>query len=58
MSQTLTSQGLQAAGMAQTPATQAAMAAAQQDKALADAQASVMKQLAQLQSAQGGGAGV
>jgi hypothetical protein len=50
-SQQLTGQGLQAAQIAQTPATSAALAAAQQDKELAAAQANVLKQLGQIQAA-------
>jgi hypothetical protein len=54
-SQTLTSQGLAAANIAQSPATAAAMAAAQQDQALAASQANVLKQIGQIQAATPGG---
>jgi len=49
--QGLTSQGLQAAQIAQTPATQAAMAAAQQDQQLMAAQREVLDRLSKLQAA-------
>jgi hypothetical protein len=52
--QGLTSQGLQAAQIAQTPATQAAMAAAQQDQQLMAAQREVMDRLSKLQTVNAG----
>lgn len=50
---TLTTQGLQAAGLAQGPTTQAALAGAQQDQALQQSMASAMQQMAMLTAMQG-----
>lgn len=46
----LTSQGLQAAQIAQGPTTQAALSAAQQDQALSNAMAQALQQIAQIQA--------
>lgn len=51
--QTMTSQGLQAAGIAQGPTTQAAVAGAQQDKDLSNSIAQMLQQMAMMQALQG-----
>ena len=51
-SQALTTQGLQAAGLAQGPTTQAALAGASEDKALSQSIAGMLQQMAMIQAMQ------
>ena len=51
--QTSVTQGLQAAGLAQGPSVQAAMAGAQQDQQLSQAVAQMLQQMAMIQAMQG-----